>query len=175
MFDRSFDIGIDRRFQAIEDLAHAIRALELDENNSVAINTQAAIEKIRAKIITPSQESIRQKMRLLVGIMQTLNRTLSEVSSLFNNVFNTTQTGYTSKSADLEIRNTIGLIYQDNPNIKFIINYIARIAGNEAILFEENKILFRCDANKDTSNIVVELKEILKSYVICQLEKASNV
>lgn len=172
LFDRAFDINIDRRFQSINDLSNTIHSLYLDKTQTAITDFQTALEQIRSKIMAPNQESIRKKMQLLTNIMHTLNRSLSEVSNLFNNLFNTTQTGYTANSSNLEIKNTIGLIYQDDPKIKFIQTYTARIAGNEAMLFAGDEILYRCDASTEDSLVTNDIKNILNQYIVLNINQA---
>jgi hypothetical protein len=111
-------------------------------------------------------------MELFESIMRLINATLSEINVMFKNAFNTTQTNYIRSPENLEIRNSIGLIDPNNPSIKFIQTYTARIAGNETILFMGEVILFRCDSESEVNFVISAIKEILKPQIIIHLDKS---
>jgi eukaryotic-like serine/threonine-protein kinase len=171
LFDQAFDHRIDHRFQDAVTLSGAIRDCVLRDTAAESMNLRAKMDRIKARVMAPSEVSIRESMELLRQTLMGIQNATLFVSRELGEAFDLFLTGFTADVRNLHSYYTIGLTSKAYPHLGIKPTYHARIAGNEIVVSVNDVPIFRSDANRVGH---AALHEAVKVYLISQLDEVMS-
>ena len=176
IFDRAFEIAIDRRWQSIPALKEALMLVSRPSLSTDSDEPATYLERIKNKLSSSSDYPERQLFkRLSDQIVQEISNVWHSVGRELGNNFSLIQMGGSLRRIETNINwqtlmfeVTYGIYNQFYPDQKFLPAFIGYATGNEIILLSEDNgqeiELFRTPLNSEPD--FVAFRERLRNFYL---------
>ena len=139
VFDRAFELSIDRRWQSAEELQDILRRLKNQSKPEHMFNAEDSIARIKQQLLNSPNYVRRQSFKILADkIINEIRHIGSKTAKEFGEPFNTIQSGLGIDLAEMTFGEKYGIFNPVIPEKKFFPVFKGYATGNEIVLISEN-------------------------------------
>jgi len=140
VFDRAFELSIDRRWQSAEELRDTLRKLENKSKPEHMSNAEDSIARIKQQLLSSPDYVRRESFKILADqIINEIRHIGSKTAKEFGEPFNTIQSGLGMDLAEMTFGEKYGIFNSVLPEKQFFPEFKGYATGNEIVLVSENQ------------------------------------
>jgi eukaryotic-like serine/threonine-protein kinase len=154
VFDRAFELSIDRRWQSVEELHDTLRRLNNQSKPEYMSNAEDSIARIKQQLLNSPDYVRRESFKILADkIFNEIRHIGSKTAKEFGEPFNTIQSGHGIDLAKMTFGEQFGIFNAVIPEKQFFPVFKGYATGNEIVLvsetYEQQIELLRVPLNTD--------------------------